>query len=413
MAPTPLPAACLPHECDWEIVERKGIGHPDTLADGIAELASIRYAEYCLAHVGAVLHHNLDKVAVFGGRVRFGDRDGHYERPVRIVFGGRAASSFAGEPIPVADILTAAAHEQLRLALPGYDRTLIEVQIQTTDTSKFPYWFAPRGLDDLPERTRVRSNDTAYLVGVAPRTRAEIVALLTEGWLANQPWSGSDIKVLVARQRHRMEVTACVPAMAGLVESTGQFRDLLVAAEKSLSLLIADLPAGPGEECVVDVRCNTKEAASDLDEPVSRHYFAVSGSAVDYGEDGLVGRGNARHGLISPGYAAGNEVTYGKNPVYHVGKVGAWLADRAAAALHAQVGPCRVGLAWRIGTAYDDPAAVHVTTRSAAPAGPAAEDIVRASLAERSWLDDLVAGQRYRPRIDPFDLLLGELGGDR
>src|SRR4051812_27615044 len=114
MSTAPSPAAPDVEPGGWEVVERKGIGHPDTLADGIAELASIRYAEHCLTHHGAVLHHNLDKVAVFGGRARFGDTDGTYTRPVRIVFGGRASNSFAGQPIPVAEILTAAAHEQLQ-----------------------------------------------------------------------------------------------------------------------------------------------------------------------------------------------------------------------------------------------------------------------------------------------------------
>lgn len=387
------------------MVERKGIGHPDTLADGIAELASIRYSEYCLAHFGAVCHHNLDKVAVLGGRAWFGAADGQYERPVRVIIGGRASTSFAGDPIPVAELLTAAAHEQLRVALPGYDQTLIDVRVETTDTSKFPHWFAPRGLHDLPERTRVHSNDTAYLVGVWPRTPAEVTALATEAWLTAQPWSGSDIKVLVIRDQRRIEVTACVPALAGRVDSTTQFRDLLANAEKSLTGMIGELTAADGAGFAVDVRCNTKEDPAACDQPLSSQYFTVSGSAIDYGEDGLVGRGNARHGLISPNHLAGNEITYGKNPAYHVGKVGAWLADQSAAALHQQAGPCRVGLVWRIGVGYTDPAALHITTGTGAPAGPDLHDLVRACLAERAWLDDLVTEQRYRPRVASLDTL--------
>jgi S-adenosylmethionine synthetase len=381
------------------VVERKGIGHPDTVADGIAELASIRYTEYCLAHFGAVCHHNLDKVAVFGGRARFGAADGQYERPVRVIIGGRASTSFAGEPIPVTDLLTAAAHEQLRLALPGYDQTLIDVRVETTDTSKFPHWFAPRGLHDLPERTRVRSNDTAFLVGVWPRTAAEVTALATEAWLNAQPWSGSDIKVLVIRHHRRLDVTACVPALAGQVDSSAQFRHLLADAEKTLTRMVGELVATGGAEFAVDVRCNTKEDPASGDKPLSSQYFTVSGSALDYGEDGLVGRGNARHGLISPNHLAGNEITYGKNPAYHVGKVGAWLADQSAAALYQHAGPCRIGLVWRIGADYADPAALHITTSTSGPADPDLHDLALACLAERAWLADLVTGQRYRPRV--------------
>ncbi|MET7278839.1 methionine adenosyltransferase [Kribbella sp. NPDC005582] len=45
------------------IVERKGIGHPDTLADHLAERLSRAYSRYTLDHFGAVLHHNFDKLA--------------------------------------------------------------------------------------------------------------------------------------------------------------------------------------------------------------------------------------------------------------------------------------------------------------------------------------------------------------
>ncbi len=93
------PRVPLAAEAPVEVVERKGVGHPDTLADAIAELASIRYSQHCLSVAGAVLHHNLDKVAVLGGRAVFTDTDGVYDRPLRVVFGGRISTSFAGQPV--------------------------------------------------------------------------------------------------------------------------------------------------------------------------------------------------------------------------------------------------------------------------------------------------------------------------
>jgi S-adenosylmethionine synthetase len=401
--PAPHSDFVLPHDAHWEVVERKGIGHPDTLADAIAELASIRFSQYCQRNFGAVLHHNLDKVAVLGGLARFGDADGHYVRPLRVIIGGRAAHSFAGTAIPVADILTTAAHEQLRTALPGYERITVDVHVETTDSSKFPHKFHPRGLHDLPERTRVTSNDTAYLVAVSQNTRAELIALASESWLAAQPWSGSDIKVLVLRTGRRFEVTVGVPALAGQVDSSPQFRDLLTDAEQQLTTLMSEQIQ---DEAEILFRCNAETVGTRV--PLSRQYFTVSGSAIDYGEEGLVGRGNSRHGLISPGHAAGNEVTFGKNPTYHVGKVGAWLADHAAAELDTWAGPCRVGLAWRIGAAYPDPAFVQITTRHPEKTA-AAEQLVRDALTTQDWLHNLVDGERYRPRIEPLERLLSRL----
>ena len=33
---------------DFELVERKGVGHPDTICDAIAERASSSYSKYCI-----------------------------------------------------------------------------------------------------------------------------------------------------------------------------------------------------------------------------------------------------------------------------------------------------------------------------------------------------------------------------
>ncbi|MEU6462638.1 methionine adenosyltransferase [Streptomyces sp. NPDC046976] len=389
----------LPHELPVEVVERKGIGHPDTLADGIAELASIRYSRHCLDVAGVVLHHNLDKVAVLGGRAAFTDTDGVYDRPLRVVFGGRISTTFAGRPLSVRDILEQAAVDHLRTALPGFDRVRLEVRHETTDSSKFPHWFAPRSLEDLPERPRAFSNDTAYLVGSAPRTATETVVLLVEAWFRRLPWAGSDVKALAVRDGATWTVTVCVPALAGQLTSAAEFDDVVAAAAGELTELLAERL--PGRVTVV---CNTRGSRTG---PISDQYFTLSGSAIDYGEDGLVGRGNARTGVISGAHLAGNEATFGKNPAYHVGKVGGWLADTAARTVAAEFGPCRIGLLWRNGAAYDDPASIEITTARPAPPGATGE-LVRATLSRADWMDDLLAG-RYLPTIEPVENLLVEL----
>ncbi|MGQ4453202.1 methionine adenosyltransferase [[Kitasatospora] papulosa] len=389
----------LPHDLDVEVVERKGVGHPDTLADSIAELASIRYSEYCLREFGAVLHHNLDKVAVLGGRARFGDTDGTYDRPVRVIFGGRISTFFAGSTIPVREILEDAAAEQLRTALPGFEHITWQAQHETTDSSKFEHWFAPRGLDDLPERPTAFSNDTAFLVGTAQRTTAETVALLTESWFRQQPWAGSDIKALVIRDEHALNVTVCVPAVAGHLTNSAEFEDAVSAAAQELTTQLLGRLPGP-----VTVVCNTRNSRTG---PLSRQYFTVSGSAIDYGEDGLVGRGNARSGLITPGQQAGNEALFGKNPAYHVGKVGGWLVDEASRTLAEKTGgPCRIAVMWRNGSPYPEPASLDIT---ATHPDPANAELVRDVLRRTDWVPDLVDNQRYLPAVLPVHQLLAEL----
>ena len=322
-----------------------------------------------------------------------------YDRPLRVVFGGRISASFAGRPLPVREILERAAVDHLRTALPGFGRVRLEILHETTDSSRFPHWFAPRSLADLPERAGAFASDTAYLVGSAPRTVTETVALLAEAWFRRHPWAGSDIKALVVRDGSSWAITVCVPALAGHLATSAGFAAALAASAR-------DLAAGlelrlPGR---VTVACNTRDSRTG---PLSGQYFTLSGSAVDYGEDGLVGRGNARTGVISGAHLAGNEAAYGKNPAYHVGKVGGWLADEAARAVAAELGPCRIGLLWRNGARYDQPASVEITTGRDVPAGAAGE-LVRATLARTDWLGDLLGG-RYVPRIDPAGQLLDEV----
>ncbi|MDT0489743.1 methionine adenosyltransferase [Streptomyces griseus] len=396
-APSQRPV--LPHDLGVEVVERKGLGHPDTLADAIAELASIRYSDYCLREFGAILHHNLDKVAVLGGRARFGDADAFYDRPVRVIVGGRISTSFAGRSIPVREILEAAAAEQLRRALPGFENMTWQVQHETTDSSKFEHWFAPRGLQDLPERPTALSNDTAFLVGTAARTTAETVALLAEAWFREQPWAGSDIKALVIRTGHALDITVCVPAVAGHLSTSAQFQEVVDAAARSLTDQLLERLPGP-----VTVTCNTRNSATG---PLSGQYFTLSGSAIDYGEDGLVGRGNARSGLITPGQQAGNEALFGKNPAYHVGKVGGWLVDEASRTLAEKTGrPCRIAVMWRNGSAYPEPASLDITTTQPEPGH---EDLVRKVLHRTDWVPDIVDHQRYLPRVLPVSELLADL----
>ena len=57
------PTASLP----LEIVERKGLGHPDSICDALVENLSIALSRFYLERFGAILHHNVDKGLLWGG----------------------------------------------------------------------------------------------------------------------------------------------------------------------------------------------------------------------------------------------------------------------------------------------------------------------------------------------------------
>jgi S-adenosylmethionine synthetase len=54
-------------EAEVEIVERKGLGHPDTLCDAAMEHISQALSEAYLERFGAILHHNCDKGLLVAG----------------------------------------------------------------------------------------------------------------------------------------------------------------------------------------------------------------------------------------------------------------------------------------------------------------------------------------------------------
>jgi S-adenosylmethionine synthetase len=57
-------------EQSFEIVERKGIGHPDFLCDSMMDAISVALSQAYLKEFGTILHHNIDKGLLAAGSVR-------------------------------------------------------------------------------------------------------------------------------------------------------------------------------------------------------------------------------------------------------------------------------------------------------------------------------------------------------
>src|SRR5256885_12568654 len=97
-----------------EIVERKGIGHPDSIADGLAETVSVALCKMYKERFGRILHHNTDQVEVVGGQSapKFGG--GVFLEPAYILLVGRATTMVNGERLPYRTAAIQAAHDYLR-----------------------------------------------------------------------------------------------------------------------------------------------------------------------------------------------------------------------------------------------------------------------------------------------------------
>lgn len=320
-----------------EVVERKGIGHPDTLADALAERMSVAYSRMCLDLFGAVLHHNLDKVYLRGGHARTDLGEHEMTEPAVLVIGGRVSTSFAGRVIAHQTLFEQVARDYLATVLPSFDAARwLRIEHSTTDRSRYPAWFHPGSLEDLPEIASLTSSDTVAVTAWAPYSPTESLVLALERYLNQEgagpryPHLGQDIKLMACRRGSHVDVIANVAVHPGHATTADAYdeaiADLLSELEQVAATTCPDLG--------VSISVNT-QAVNPFG--AKRHYLLGSGSCLEFGEEGFVGRGNGPSGLIAVQRPKSVEAVYGKNPVYHAGKVYTIYGDQIARQIHDQL----------------------------------------------------------------------------
>lgn len=344
-----------------EIVERKGLGHPDTIADGIAESISIEYSKYCLEKFGVILHHNVDKTVILGGQCDLEYGRGALLKPYRVLFGGRMSRSFGDQTIDIETIQANVTKKYLQKILPrlNVDKDL-EFHHFTSASSRIPHWFNPKTNDDLPEYKNPRANDTATVVGFYPLSTLEQIVLASERFFYEyEPqihprfdFIGSDIKIMALRKgkERDIELTLCVPFHADKVEGRTVYFEYKSSIEDELRKFLEEKFGGLAH---ISLQINTQDQKIKNNNDDGRgRYLCIIGSALDYGEEGVSGRGNRCRGLISSMRPSAVESVYGKNPVYHVGKVYPCIANT---------------MAQQIGSSFNCEATVIITTRNGDP----------------------------------------------
>ena len=342
-----------------EIVERKGLGHPDTIADGIAESVSVEYSKYCLENFGVILHHNVDKSIVLGGQCDLEYGRGRLLKPFRVLIGGRMSYSFGGHKIDIKAIQIKAVKDYFQRIFPriNVDKDL-EFHTFTSSSSRIPHWFSPRTINDLPEHRNPHANDTATIIGFWPLSILEQMVLASERYfyeLKQKPcprfeFIGSDIKIMALRREQKAELTLCVPFHADKISNQKEYFERKMLIESGLQKFLEEKF---GDSLNITLKINTQDQKikSENDKGHGR-YLTVIGSALDYGEEGISGRGNRCRGLISVMRPSTVESIYGKNPVYHVGKVYSLIANT---------------IAQQIGIHFDCEATIIITTQNGNP----------------------------------------------
>lgn len=88
-----------------EFVEHKGIGHPDTLCDALAERLSIALSRLYLERFGRILHHNVDKALLRGGQARPAFGGGEVIAPIEIYLCGRAVTEVGRQLLALNELI--------------------------------------------------------------------------------------------------------------------------------------------------------------------------------------------------------------------------------------------------------------------------------------------------------------------
>jgi len=332
-----------------EIVERKGIGHPDSICDGIAESVSRALSQLYLDRVGKVLHYNTDETQLVAGRAAPAYGGGEGVEPIYVLIVGRATKEYDGEQLPVDSTALAAARDYLSEAIP-------ELEYGTDVVVDAKLGEGSGDLQDVfgEETQQVpMANDTSFGVGHAPLTETETIVYEAERKLnttyhGDHPELGPDVKIMGKREGNRIDITVAAAMVDQYVDGHDEYDD----AVNNVREFVTELAESHTDRAVhVDV--NT---ADDYDE--GSVYLTVTGTSAEQGDDGSVGRGNRANGLITPNRPMSMEATSGKNPVNHIGKIYNLLSTRIAESVTDEVDGIRdlqVRLLSQIGRPIDEP----------------------------------------------------------
>ncbi len=370
-----------PYAPHVEFVERKGLGHPDTICDAVAEDLSRELALGYIKHTGSVQAFNVDKAILAAGSVEVGFGGGIHLKKARLIVVGKADQR---RWQPDIDELRASVGAHLATLLPDADiDAAFDVDVWLTQSSSDLSLVVSGREDDMQVPL---ANDTSFAVASLPRSPLEETVLQIERTLNSDDFRarvpiGRDTKVMGAIGEVASIVVAS-PILAARVGGRSEYDDAIVEVERQVSATAAAILGEPPQVAVN--QADTGESA----------YLSLTGSSAEAGDDGQVGRGNRFGGLITPYRPMSLEATCGKNPAAHVGKTYHAVAYDICSRVLAETDAtgATVKLLSRIGSPVTEPQMVHIDV--AGDAAPAAlRQITEDCL--RDWngvKDRLIAG---------------------
>lgn len=276
-----------------EVIERKGAGHPDTLADMLGEELGNLLIKAYKKEYKQIMHYNVDKVLVACGKVDYNKN--RFIEPVSLIFAGNYT------PLKKTDIL--------KLMKKAAEKVLAP-EIASGLKYKIENRLSECSIDLTHNFNRKLANDTSFAVA-HPLTENEKKVLEIGKYLDNlykkDKNIGRDNKVMYIDGAYHIALAFRYP-----ITISKYF-------EKKLNI---------SHTILTKFKVNSVWINS-ADNQLTQ-FITLTGTSLEQGDAGMTGRGNRRNGLITPCKPMTLEAYYGKNNITHIGRTYQDLAQRIA-----------------------------------------------------------------------------------
>jgi S-adenosylmethionine synthetase len=336
-----------------EIVERKGLGHPDFICDNIMDRISVKLSQEYIKKAGRILHHNIDKSLLAAGEAepRFGG--GKVKQPMLLIIGDRATFDVNGDKIPIKELAVKTAKEWFKKNLRFVDpENHVRYQVELKPGH-------PELMDIFDRKGKVLgANDTSAAVGYAPMTRTEKIVRETEKYINSRefkkrfPESGEDVKVMASRKNNDLRLTIGMAFVDRFVKNEKDYFSKKETIHEEITSFVKKKTNF--DKVIIDLNTLDKRGRG-----LEGVYVTVLGTSAEAGDSGQVGRGNRTNGVIPLNRPYCSEAAAGKNPVSHVGKIYNTLTHKIAKEVYNKVPGLEEVYIWllsEIGKPIDDPA---------------------------------------------------------